>query len=224
MNGKIRVHLLPEAGTEQKPKRKAVRYQESNPTPGPSAYPPIAPWLPPASASTQRFRQVLPKPAFTPSGDNIPVDVSPTNIRAADSQVPQAHQPPEGPGVTPHNVTGDTSTLGKADPNSSPGTSIQDANVQAVFASASNANIVMGNQGASHNHVGQISPHAPILWGYCFICDDLWRTHRESMMGLLRWQGAGNGLDSNPVTCNIFSSYFAFQDHAERYHGWRLGG
>jgi len=46
-------------------------------------------------------------------------------------------------------------------------------------------------------------------------------------MGLLRTLGvgtAGCGVDSTPVTWNIFKSYFAFQDHAERCHGWRIGG
>jgi len=68
--------------------------------------------------------------------------------------------------------------------------------------------------------------HGPSPRGYCFFCDNLWWNHRGSMMALLCAQGLGTGdneLDSALVACNIFSSYFAFQAHAERYHGWRLG-
>jgi len=44
------------------------------------------------------------------------------------------------------------------------------------------------------------------------------------MMWLLRAPEIGAAGYSTPVTCDISRSYFAFQGHAERYHGWRLGG
>ena len=48
------------------------------------------------------------------------------------------------------------------------------------------------------------------------------------MRGLLRTQGvgsaSGNGLGSpQDITWNILGPFFAFQDHAERYHDRRLG-
>ncbi|KAF8427040.1 hypothetical protein EV426DRAFT_430105 [Tirmania nivea] len=224
MNVRTRGHQSPEADTEQQPKRKAARYQESTPTAGPSTYTLIAPRLPSVSASAQGFRPVLPKPAFTSSGGSVLVNVAPPEMRVADSQEPQAHQPPEGPGVTLRNLTTDTNALGPADPSFAPHTSIHDLDVQAVFAPLSIGDTLMRNKAPSLDVPGQTSPNSPTLWGHCFICDDLWRTHRESMMGLLRAQGISNGLDSTPVTCNIFSSYFAFQDHAQCYHGWRLCG
>ena len=216
------------AGTENQPKRKIPCYQESYTIAGPSTDIPIATTMPPVYPLAQPSRPVLPKPAITSSGDNAPI---PPGAHVVGSQAPQARQLSQGPGFTPHNLQASTSAPDPIQPSPSfpPSTAIQDdMDIATVFTHSSNTDTVTQNQATSLDFLSQIYPHIPTMWGYCSSCDNLWRSHRESMMGLLRTQGvginiAGNGLDSIPVTCNIFRSFFDFQDHAERYHGWRLG-
>ena len=226
---KKRSHASPEVGTEQKPKRRADRRQEVYSSLGPStitAQPPT---------SMQHLRPVLPKPAFTPPKGNPSVHFEAQVFR---EQLPQDQQSPgepppcttlsqedtllQSPEAIMHTVTANES----ASIPSFPHTSIQRVESQPMFGPISaDAHIVSRNETANLNLFGQISPHSPTTWGHCVFCDGLWRSHTESVMGLLRPPGAGTagyGVDSTPPTWNIFKSYFAFQDHAERCHGWRI--
>lgn len=94
-------NILPETDTEQQPNRKVPCYQVHDPIVGPSTRTPTTTRLPSVSASAQRFRQVLPKPDFTRSEDNVLGIVTPTEARAVGKQTPPTHQPPGGHAVIP---------------------------------------------------------------------------------------------------------------------------
>ncbi|KAF8453226.1 hypothetical protein BGX38DRAFT_1141662 [Terfezia claveryi] len=247
MRGKKHGRASPEADPKNEPNRKVTRYQESYPIVGPST--PNTTRLQSARipVPAQRLRPVLPKPrpAFTHGEENVLVNDDPTGARMIDNQEPQTPQPLTeqlpctmtsqstllgGLGVTPHTLRADASGSVNLQGNSNFGsTTITHgaAFQQTMLAPYSSADTVMRDQGTSLGLFGQISTYDFTPWGYCFFCDNLWRNHRESMMGLLRCPGvriSDNALNATPVTCNIFSSYFAFQDHVARCHGWSLGG
>ena len=244
MSGKKHNQASPDASTENQPKRKVARFQESYRITGAST--PIAntkrPSLIRIPTSGQHFRHVLPKPAFAPSEGYVPVDVAPLG-RLVSNQVPQVHQAPaelllcttasqstlsQGSGVTPYTTRADTRGLVDHGIQAEPRfPSTTDAEFPTIFVPASNADTVQENPSTTLDLFCQVPPLAATPWGTCCFCDDLWRNHRESMVGLLRAQGAGAagfGMDSTPVAINIFSSYFAFQEHVARSHGWSLGG
>lgn len=251
MCGKKHSRASPEAGTENEPKRKVARYQSiaglSTPVNPPNtAKPPSGP-TPTMPTPPQQFRHVLPKPtpAFPYSSGSVPIDATLLSARVGNNQGPQAHQSPtdllpttmpsqgtlmQGSGITSHTLPAEV--RGSINPQSNPNLAATTITPgiefqHTMFAPISNAGTVMRNQGTALDLLGQISPHGPTPLGYCFSYDDLWRNHRESMMRLLRFPGVWTGdneLDSTPVTCNIFRTYFAIQDHVARYHGWNLGG
>ncbi|RPB19759.1 hypothetical protein L211DRAFT_842355 [Terfezia boudieri ATCC MYA-4762] len=249
MSGKKRGCASPEADPKNEPNRKVTRYQESYPIAGPSTPVPNTTRLQSARVPipAQQLRPVLPKPrpAVTHAEENVRVNDDPPVTRMIDNQEPQTPQPHTellpctmtsqdtlvgGSGVTPHTLRADTSGSINLQGNSNFGSTTITHGVafqQTMLATPSSADTVMRAQGTSLNLFSQISPYAFTPWGYCFSCDNLWRNHRESMIGLLRSPGVRSGdneMDSTPVTCNIFSSYFAFQDHVARCHGWSLGG
>lgn len=248
MSGEKHKHASPDTGTDRdyQPKRKTARYEESYPIAGPSTRIPNT--MRPPLISLQQPRPLLPKPIPAPSEANFPVHVATLKAptRVVDSRIQQVPQTPveQFPYAMSNQSTNEASqsillqgsivipsadTGGLTNIQTSPSFSVtQDVEFQPVSMPVSNADTALGNQATSPDLLSQISLHTPTPWGYCFFCDDLWRNHRESMMGLFRAQGGVGiidcGMDSTPIALTVFRSYLAFQDHIARYHGWSLGG
>jgi len=237
MNGKKRSHASLEVlGTEQKPKRRSDRRHESYSIAGPSTN---------TTRLPTSMRQLLPKPAFTctpPEEDpsvNFEVQVVhdqlPRDQQSSGELQPSTTLSQEGTllqdpvMITTPPLTADESASIPADPDFPHTTNPRGGGSQVRFAPVSDIDAhtaaVFRNETAALNLFDQFSPHSPTAWGHCIFCDGLWRSHTESVMGLLRPPGvgtAGYGADTTIPTWNIFRSYFAFQDHAERCHGWRI--